>query len=333
MALSTQYYNGTDYTQFGLDVADYTISSVVCDTFHCIKDSQDTIYIYCSKTGTNVFRKIIKITSTGVKTVTQSTTGLHSNAKVSLCLSRDESRLYFIDNPTSTLAQSRLQYVSVSDLTGSNYTPVEGLTNGTTYADSFNLYQDRYIWVASGTTVKIYDYTTKVSLDPNGSVASFAEVGSMDIGGENILYSLSRDSTDPSWSTAGLYKSVFNGTDTITSTQLVADVIAYPRQLLLDKYGNLIILTNYGTASTLLKYTTAGVQVGTTLSLGGAFYNLNTDKDGNYYYSNALGTYKITANTTQGEAFTGVGTKIRGSGMTTYGSNITGYAPAVFGEQ
>ncbi len=326
MGLSTQYYNGIDYTQFALDVADYTISSVVCDTFHCIKDSQDTIYIYCSKTGTNVFRKIIKITSAGVKTVTQSTTGFHSNAKVLLCLSRDESRLYFIDNPTSTLAQSRLQYVSVSDLTGSNYTPVEGLTNGTTYADSFNLYQDRYIWVASGTTVKIYDYTTKAELASNSTVNNaFITVNT-----DNVCYMLSGDGTGE---TFVLKKAVFNP-NTLTLTNLTSDGIArFAKQLLIDKYGDLIILTNSGTASTLLKYTTAGVQIGTTLTLGGAFYNLNTDKDGNYYYSNALGTYKIVANTAQGQAFTGVGTKIRGSGMTTYGSNITGYAPAVFGEQ
>lgn len=131
---------------------------------------------------------------------------------------------------------------------------------------------------------------------------------------------------------SGLYKFIFDGVSVITYTKLNSIDPSFFRQSIIDKWGDLIIITNTGTASTLLKYSTAGVKIGDTITLSGAMYNLNTDKDGNYYYSNALGTYKVPKNTAQGQAIAPLvdHIKIRDNGMTTFGNNISGYNPAVF---
>ena len=327
MAKAVQYYNGTDYTQFGLDVADYTIrSGVYADLFYSIKTTNDDCYIITASTGNNSSNraKIIKIDKDGNKKV--ATVGLSNSTYTGV----GANPFFFIEQRNgsiwcrSYLGSTWSIWIVPEFNDGDILTPSSiGLIVNYPIA----LYQDRYIWSASGTTVKIYDYTTKAEL-ASGSMQNVWY--SIVVAVDNSLYTIEVVNGK-----GFVRKYEYLNTTTLQITKLNTEVtdLLNTKQLLLDKYGDLIILTNSGTASTLLKYTTAGVQIGTTLNLGGAFYNLNTDKDGNYYYSNALGTYKITANTAQGEAFTGVGTKIRGSGMTTYGNNITNYNPAVFGTQ
>ena len=127
-----------------------------------------------------------------------------------------------------------------------------------------------------------------------------------------------------------ILKYTFDGINTITRYYTSQDImIPYAKQILIDKWGDLIILTNSGTASTLLKYTTAGTLIDTK-NLAGARYGLDTDRDGNYYIQHALGTEKITANTAQGQAFTSAGVQILPRGNAVFGGSITGYNPAVF---
>ncbi len=329
MAKAVQYFNGTDYTQFGLDVVDYTTTNgIICQFFYTIKDSKDNIYIACFTNGTGWDDGIpfIKITSLGVKTVTKIASyddECRNSSNFSLSLTRDELNIYavFTSSPVAGLK------ILKTDMTTTTIRTAPILTD----VSKFAIYQDRYIWVASGTTVKIYDYTTKAEL-ASSTIDNSAKGIILD--SLNNLYVI--ESYIPYGFQDRIYKFSFNGVTISQSIVYQANTapFANAKQLLIDKYGDLIILTNSGTASTLLKYTTAGVQIGTEpLNLNGAYFNLNTDKDGNYYYSNTLGTYKITANTAQGQVFTGVGTKIRGSGMTTYGNNITNYNPAVFGTQ
>lgn len=313
--------------QVSLSVADYTLpNGNIATYFLSVKSSIDDVYILCGYDSQYDRMKIIKISNIGIKTV--SWLDVNNSAQQSemqfISLSRDEQTLFFtaLNNGIQTSQPVTLFSIPTNFSSGS-ITPTQLFQVWNYNGDGkVAIYQDRYIWVASGTTVKIYDYTTKAEL---ASVALASTAQLIAVNTTNTAYCV-----DPSGALSSL---VFNGISTITKTGINGSMSNTMKQLLIDKWGDLIILTNTGTASTLLKYTTAGVQVGATLSLGGAFYNLNTDALGSYYYSNALGSYKVAANTAQGQAFTGVGTKIRGSGMTTYGSNITGYAPAVFGTQ
>jgi hypothetical protein len=58
--------------------------------------------------------------------------------------------------------------------------------------------------------------------------------------------------------------------------------------------------------------------------IGNDKYNLNTDSDGNYFYSNDLGTWKISDGGAAGEIFKDP-VLIRSRGMITYGNDITGF--------
>lgn len=337
MAKAVHYNNGNIWQQFGLDVADYTlITGQMANQFCCIKDSKDNLFVFCgadtSAGGDSGGKgKIIRISSTGVKTSATLNWNYSCYPQVKAAIHRDELHA-MIETYTSNPSLSQKLYWSIP-LDFANGDLISEPSEKIASADSkFAIYQDRYIWVASGTSVKIYDYTTKAEL-ASYTIGTLTYANIL-VDTDNVCY-VSFKSSSATFNQ--LVKLVYNNTPTLQPTTIIAN--EYPtsdfkalvlKQMLIDKYGDLIILTNSGTESTLMKYTTAGVQVGTALTLGGDYYNLNTDKDGNYYYSNALGTYKILANTAQGQAFTGVGTKIRDSGMTTYGNNITGYSPAVF---
>lgn len=333
MPLAVQYLKGgVLQAQFGLDVEDYRIKDsgtgdLVANQFYAIKDSQDNCYIYCGHTEAYYKPKIIKISNGGIKTVSQCLTNMYVQSEpIQLTLSRDEQTLFYESKFGSP--SRNIYSLPVSDLLSETFTPVNILFIGNDGC-RFALYQDRYIWGASGTTVKIYDYTTKVELASVTVINS--GINCIVCTSGNELY-ICQYGGDGYW----MKKVTFINNDTLIVTNLVSDFTTNPlyyKQLIIDKYGDLICLTNDGAASTLLKYTTEGVQVGTELTLGGAFYNLNTDALGNYYYSNALGSYKIAANTAQGQAFSGLGVLRRGSGMTTYGNNTEGYNPAVFGPQ
>jgi len=62
----------------------------------------------------------------------------------------------------------------------------------------------------------------------------------------------------------------------------------------------------------------------------GQCYTFDTNVDGDYFYSNAGGTWRIPANTQQGQAFSAIENhvKIRNVGMSTYNNSLTGYFPA-----
>jgi hypothetical protein len=332
MGKAVQYYNGLNWQQFGVTKADITVQGVVCTFFYTVKDSLDNLYILCFTNGTGWDANIpfIRISKTGIKTVTT----LYSyndecrhSSNINLSLSRDEQSLFVTFSNSSVIGLKQIK--TDMSMTSIRTTPI------LTAVNKFAIYQDRYIWVSVGSTVRIYDYDTKAEL---ASVSS--NVGNWDgsisiicdIGNNFYVTNYHYNSIVDEWTR--LHKIVFNGTSiTYTNSYLLQNYDMKIKQLLIDKWGDLIILTNSGTASTLLKYTTAGVQIGTALNLADPSYDLNTDRSGNYYYSTAINTYKITANTAQGQAFTGTGTSIRGSGsgMTTYGNNITNFNPAVFG--
>jgi hypothetical protein len=333
MGKAVQYYNGLNWQQFGLTTQDILIEyanlDVVANNFHTVKDSNDNIYISCfplnnqSSGVAPEYGKIIKIDKLGNKTISK--IGLWYKAYTAenqgvMILSRDETKLFV--SQINAAGKREIATVDIADIVDDQTITTTAFMNTSTTSHKFAIYQDRYIWVASGSTVKIYDYETKAEL---ASASTTNTVFSLCCSDTNTLYITDYNQQ--------IKKLVFNGVSIITVTALTVlqTQLVNVKQLLIDKWGDLIILTNSGTVSTLLKYTTAGVQIGTTLGLSGASYNLNTDYEGNYYYSNALGTYKITANTAQGQAFTGTGTLIRSSGMTTYGNNITNFNPSVFG--
>lgn len=330
MAKAVQFYNTNTslFDQYDITEADVTLGGVVvANRFFSTKDANDNLYLFCGSTlgGSSYYAKIFKIEKNGNKTYCElqysssQYVGATENERIGFYLQRNGKVWVYSWKQTNTYHLWELPNFS----NGQAITLQNSIIPAGTI-QLFAVYQDRYIWVASGTTVKIYDYGSKAEL-ASVSVVGTDQYSCMAVNSNNELYIACKNSAN---AYHRLYKIVFNGASTLTANVLYEETTApfnSAKQLLIDKLGDLIILTNSGTASTLLKYTTAGVQIGTALNLANPSYNLNTDSQGNYYYSNALATYKIAANTAQGQNFTGTGTKILDSGMTTYGNDTTGY--------
>ena len=163
--LSIQYFNGTDYQQFGLTTADITSSGVICNSFWAIKDSVDNCFIFCGSTTNFIAAKIIRIDKSGNKVVGSmlnvdgfgtNNTGYvgNANANHTLSISRNSS-LLFINCSSNSADVQHIQSIPTNFSNG-DIIPVKVIDGSN--AIKFAIYQDRYIWVASGTTVKIYDY-------------------------------------------------------------------------------------------------------------------------------------------------------------------------------
>ena len=328
MPLAVQYYNGTEWQQFGLTTADVTLSDgSIASSFYSIKDSNDTLYVLCGRTTDSPRKaKIIKIPKTGIYTIRNMVnfdTGAENtgnwaanNIQHDMAISRDGLYL-FVTTSTNNADNQCIHKIPISALTGGDMANYRWSIDYNANI-KFAIYQDRYIWVASGTTIKIYDYTTKAEL---ASVVSTNTTAAISCDMQGNLYGIEQYFDNEF--RAKITKHIFNGISTITSSAITGgiSIYHYEKQLLIDKWGDLIILTNSGTGSTLMKYTSTGVQVGTTLALQAPMYNLNVDKDGAILYSNDLGTYKIPKNT-QGQQALVLGTKIRDTGMTTYGNRM-----------
>lgn len=326
MAKTEQYFDGVSWQQFGLTTEDITLnivggSSGIANIFYTIKDSNDNMFVFCGNTTTSYGSlNIIKIDKSGNKTIVKNSSQYNGNnfgsRSLRPTLSRDESIIYCM---MYRAANAYALYAVDTTTLSQSY------SFGFTAAWHFAIYQDRFIWAVSGTNVYIYDYSTKTQLATLGSLLAVPTACCCDT--NNNLYVTY--SGVANW----LQKFTFNGASTITQTVINNIQVSNTKQLLIDKWGDLIILTNSGTVSTLLKYTTAGVQIGTAITLSAPSYNLNTDYQGNYYYSNYLSTYKIPANTESGQEIVALNLHqlFRNSGCTTYGNNMTSWSPGVNG--
>jgi hypothetical protein len=331
-----QYWNGTTWAQLpagGLTTADITLQSGgVANVFYTMKDKDDSLFILCYLTTTpNGLAKIIRITKNGIKT-TANWGNIYSRvpptSKTPLLLTRDNTTIFAVDGNNATIWALPTNFADGDTLNATISSAMSSWVNG-----SAAIYKDLYIWVASGRTVKIYDYTTKVEL-ASVNIESYGAVISISCSTDNELY-LAYSGGD---SNHYLYKLTFDGINTITKTNLLytGNYSTITKQLLIDPFGDLIILTNSGTASTLLKYTTAGAQIGTAITLANPSYNLNIGKlknDGSYklYYQTALKTFSVN-NTTANAAIPALlnHVEIRGTGNTGFGSNYTGQQPSVY---
>jgi hypothetical protein len=98
-----------------------------------------------------------------------------------------------------------------------------------------------------------------------------------------------------------------------------------------DKWNNVCAMSASSPAK-LYKFNDNGTLIG-SITLGSQCFTFDTDIDGNYFYSNAGGTWMIPANAVVDENFSAIGNhiKIRNVGMTTYNNSLTGYFPATKG--
>jgi len=332
-----QFYDTTtgEWTQLpqgGLTTADITLSANhVANIFISCKDANDNLYIACGYDGAgNNYTeqaKLIMITKDGiVKKRYLWNYSAYAAGQYMTFIEMSRDGLNVIVGATSGAGdQCDLYSITVASIiaesTSADYTLL--ISGDSATIPRFSIFKDLYFWAVSGSTVKIYNYETKALL-ASGDFNWACNGLSVSI--DNTLYVIS----------SNLYyshikKFTFTGTSLIGTTicENPPTVNGLAKQLLIDPFGDLIILTNNDAASTLLKYTTAGV-LKDTKALAAPSYNLNIDTKGNYYYQTALKTYKIDKNTAQGEAFTGVGTEIRGTGNVGYGSNMTGYQPSVY---
>jgi hypothetical protein len=346
-----QYWNGTTWAQLpagGLTTEDITIATgIVANEFYSIKDASNNMYVLCCNRTGNKSAKLLKLSSSlgsvekyciispNVPPQTGQTRGMQ------LALSKDNSYL-FIGFNSAPYSAGFFEPLMSLYVVGTDFTSGVTIDNSTVmgvFAENakFAIYKDLYIWVASGTTVKIYDYNAPHALLAS-SIPENKEFYAISCSTENILYTICyRGGYDPS-----MYIMVYGYNSTL-EVQLVGEfvfdysimgIVFDTKQLLIDPYGDLIILTNSGTASTLLKYTTAGVQIGTAITLASPSYNLNVDIDGNYFYYTALAEYMVPANATAGQPIKPLNEhiKTRGTGIVGYGSNTTGHQPSVYAE-
>jgi len=333
MAKAAQYFNGITWSQWpagGLTTDDYTLNTgIIADQFQTIKDSQDNLYIICNysgsqiSAGSNVAKsKVIKLSKTGVILATYTySSGANYATLVNPILSKDQETIFFSDYNAVIVTMNAGVF-----------------TTSSIVANKFAIYKDLYIWVAviGYTYVSLYNYGTKQPIVVNTTCGwGNTDGSSLCIcanPNEQELFVLGwhYDSSENQWTR--ITRMVFNGTNTLTptGTTLLVNYNMNAKQLLIDPFGDLIILTNSGTASTLLKYTTAGVLID-TLDLAAPSYNLAIDTKGNYYYQTASATFKIAKNTIQGQAFNPIPAEpIRATGNIGYGSNMTGYQPSVY---
>jgi hypothetical protein len=315
MAKAGIYHHDGIIDNFELTTADITASTGrICNVFCVVKDSNDNCYIVCcNSSAMDTPIVLIKIDKNGNKTIAKLQEIGYGNYIKKVILSRDEQTLFFV-----AYNSQQSNYIAYSTLV----TFTNGATEivPTSYRDIFSLiagmdiYQDRYIWTAHSTTVKVFNYDTKVLIDSE----TITGILTMCLSSQNVLYIISADK---------LTVCVLN-TNIITKTEITTTgAFTNAQQMLIDKWGNLIILTNSGTNSHLKKYTTAGVLVD-DIDLGSAFFNLDTKRTGEYYYSNDLHTYEIPKNTAQGQIFN-TPVEINSTGMVTYNNNMTGYRPSI----
>lgn len=277
-----------------LTTADITlVTNEVANSFFSLKDSADNIYIMCMFTtnyNTDTKLKIIKITSLGIKTsatVNWRYSGFYdSRLSPMFVLSRDEQTIFAFINNSGSTAQGNLYSLSTI-FTDGGYITTSTVLVLNTNSLKFAIYQDRYIWTASDTTVSIYDYATKALIDSETTTAT-VNYG-MCVSVDNTCYLLYYTG-----SSIVLVKFVLNDNTITKTTVAVPNDAINAKQMVIDKWGDLVILTNSGTASHLLKYTTAGLliqdlnlSVAEILGVGRVAFSLNV-----YSTKNLNGTLK-----------------------------------------
>jgi len=333
MAKAGQFYNTLtqQWSQPNLDISHYTLDvGQYANKFITHKASDDNLWILALRSDFGYIGRVINISKTGTVTsgklnwtsaycpsVSDGIVGFYPqrDGKLWFCcydgitdVKLFELDKFFSDGATIT------QPASIFTLTGSS---------------KIGFYKDLYIWVASGTTVKIYDYTTKAELSSYAISSSYPITGVV-CDANNVFY-ITRTGIS-----ASILKYDFNGISSMKQTVICNNSISNSKQLLIDPFGDLIILTNSDTASTLLKYTTAGVQIGAAVTLDNPSYNLNIGKlkdDGSYklYYQTALKTFSVNNTTAHAEIPALVNhVEIRGTGNAGFGSNYTGQQPSVY---
>jgi len=330
---SVQYYKKSTglWQQFPTSafvIEDITLSdNSIADTFFSVKDGDDnyyTIAVYPSDSGTKYMR-IIKVDKNGNKTISTATADNYvRNYQYNPVLSRDGKTLFFCSGNADG-GSTNIYSVDVENL-ATTFTIDVVISTNATYP-RFAIYQDRYIWTSVDNVISMYDYSTKELIASNTNPISY-NAASISITTDNILYSLSKHGLDG----YGLDKYTFSGDSAIAIINISYNTMGFAKQLLIDKWGDLIILTNSGASSSIYKYSTAGVWIDTLdetfmADYGICAYNLHTDSDGIYGWSNLIATYRIPPNATtgKGQLFNRTVTKTRNSGEVNYESDTLGY--------
>jgi len=339
MSKAAQYYNAAtqEWSQWpagGLTTDDYTLTgNIISDSFETIKDVDDNLYILCTKTGGYCYPKIIVLDKDVNKKISQCTNSLYYNSPYNLILSKDKSKL-ILGTSGSQSSNKLLRSVLLSSLNSSTFEFTTEMEILSTPYIKFAIYKGLYIWVASGSTVKIYDYTTKaelaaytdnnyalvyksINIDPIGLLNCVCTANA--VGYQSSLLKLRYDGVPALFKVSQTGYGNTNLNDTMQSC--------------IDPFGDIVSLTQYAYdpfECSLVKVNGLTGAIIETKVLGQPSYNLAIDTKGNYYYQTALATFKIAKNTIQGQAFNPIPAEpMRATGNIGYGSNMTGYQPSV----
>lgn len=289
------------------------ISDVLC--WNCTKDVKGNLYVLGSRSTYGEPSKLFKITRNGLKKrlILLPTTNMGDIDNVDgIQLSPDGLGVFF---GVGYGYNYRIGYCSIAEIEAEvpvSYKHI--ITGGGGIHCLLSAYQNLYMWYAntSDKNIYIFTYTLNPLIFPLDIYTNTENSLALYLTSDNILYTIS-----PNYLTVCTFDGLNITGNEITCTGAFTDA----KEMKLDKDGCLIILINTGTESYIKKYTTEGTQVGSTLDLDGVYHNLNTDTEGNIYYSNATSTMKSDYNAI---GLT-IATIIREEGMTTYGNNITGY--------
>lgn len=326
MSKSLQFFNGASWYQHLLTASDILVGSgIPANIFFSLIDKDETTYIYCGYTGIGSTNrgKLIAIDNLGNKRVATLNWN-HSASEimttnVKMVELRNGNIMLMVRGSSSVV---RVYEISTSFLDGASISEPSPINVNSTA--NFEVYKEDYIWIAltSGTVI-LYNYArTQIdSIVLTGSVTSMkADILN------NLYYTLQGPP-------ALLGVITFDGIDEISNTDLnLVDVEENIKEMIIDKWSDLILISVLAGSSILAKFDNNGVGIN-TIPVATNIYGLDTDYKGNYYYSNGLETYQITANVAQGDPIDDLVNHVllRNTGVFTYNNNITGYNPAVKG--
>ena len=351
------YYNGIQWMQLpngGITDAELTITdgvggtgsgAVVANRFISMKDSNDTLWVLAGtdNTANNYKAKLFSITSAGVKSMVW----LNWASSGYIPDNTGQPQIQESRDGLSILVKGNYNQAAVYMFTKATFASKAGLPDasriiatGDTFK-TFNtcthiaVYQDQYVWRRVGYDIYLNDYTNMTQKGIDGVIGSAVNC--------HCLLKTNRPSPTyigGTWCVVnGNYLSIYIYNEiTISHQALIPANISTAIVMHEDKWGNIVYMTNESPAKlckgtitwsgTTPVYTAIG-----NITLGSQCYTFDTDIDGNYFYSNAGGTWMIPANTAVDENFSAIGThiKIRNVGMTTYNNSLTGYFPATKG--
>lgn len=351
------YYNGIQWTQMpngGIADSELTITDIAggagnsagaANRFISLKASDDTMYVLAGTTNTsyNWRGKLFIIDKLGNKSMVYldwNQSGVIQDRAIQPQLQEmGNGDILIKGNCYSTILVPVYVFTKAKIMERAD--EVEKILATTDAIKTFPtsaqccVYKNLYLWRLYGSTVYIYDYSdaslrTSIGVNtPDGMTLIPLNPVANSVAGTLFL--------------CGYFSGIIVYVNNVLNTYFITTGVSNDR-FFVDKWNNVcsIYEAGYGAVTDRIIYkwklNTNGqgiTSIGNiTLTGKGGVWTFDTDINGNYYYSNATGTWKIPANTEADQNFYTVDdinkphVKIRNAGWLTYNNSIAGWNPS-----